>query len=302
MTDRPLPSFGLAFEEMVIARLLERRAEERPDGKFVVYGDTAWTFAEVDAAASRLAGGLSELGVSRGSTVALFLPNGPEFINSYFALGKLGATMIPVNTAYRGYMLEYLLNDTECEILVVDARYLDRVLESAERFESLTTLVVVGAIEPGSLVGGLRTLSFTDLAGSAAAPCDPSLSAMDINCVIYTSGTTGPSKGVPITNAHGVAKAIEVIRLCEIGEEDVIYAPLPLFHSFALLRGVVAALVVGGSCALRERFSASGFWRCAEARRYRRLLRLLDPADPQEGAALERRSRSSAPLSLQRPS
>jgi crotonobetaine/carnitine-CoA ligase len=254
-----MPSFGIALEEMVISRLLERQANERPQAPFVVYGDERWTFAEVDAEAARLAGGLRDRGVMRGDAVGLFLPNGPPFINTYFALGKLGATMIPVNTAYRGYMLEYLLNDTGCRVLVVAAEFVDRVLESLPRLTSLETLIVVGAAPEGAAGGALRTIAFEDVDGDALAT-DPAVSFDDVNCVIYTSGTTGPSKGVPIVNAHGVAKAIEVIRLCELGEDDVIYAPLPLFHSFALLRGVVAGLVTGGSCVLRERFSASGFW------------------------------------------
>jgi crotonobetaine/carnitine-CoA ligase len=258
VTDRPLPSFGLALEEMVIARLLERRAAERPERPFVLYGDDVWSFGAVDDAAARLAGGLRALGVERGAAVGLFLPNGPEFINSYFALGKLGAPMVPVNTAYRGYMLEYLLNDTGCRILVADAQYLDRLIESAERLTELETVVVVGGGDDGR-VAQFDVVSFESLQGEPTRT-DPSVTFEDVNCVIYTSGTTGPSKGVPIVNAHGVAKALEVIRLCEMVETDVIYAPLPLFHSFALLRGVVAALVVGGSCALRERFSASGFW------------------------------------------
>src|SRR5579862_46860 len=124
--DRPLTSFGLEFHEMVVPRLLERRAAEHPDRDFLVFGDEAWTFGAVDAAAGRLAGGLRELGVARESRVALFLPNCADFATNYFAIGKLGATAVPVNTAYRGYMLEYVLNDTASRFLVVDAEYLDR--------------------------------------------------------------------------------------------------------------------------------------------------------------------------------
>ena len=100
-----------------------------------------------------------------------------------------------------------------------------------------------------------------------------------MNCVIYTSGTTGPSKGVPITNAHGISKAIEVIRLAEMGEHDVIYAPLPLFHSFALLRGVCAGLVDRRQLrAARALQRQRVLERRAHDRRDGRLLRLLDPA------------------------
>ena len=84
--------------------------------------------------------------------------------------------------------------------------------------------------------------------------------------MIYTSGTTGPSKGVPITNAHAVHKALEVNAVCRMRPGDVIYSPLPLFHSMALLRGVLAAIVGGGECVLRDRFSASSYW--DDVRRY----------------------------------
>jgi crotonobetaine/carnitine-CoA ligase len=258
LVDRPMPSFGLGLEEMVISRLLEVRAREDPQRPFVVYGEDRWTFAEVERASGRLAAGLHGLGIARGDSAALFLPNGPEFVNSYFALGKLGATTIAVNTAYRGYMLEYLLNDTACRYLIVDGTLLDRVRESIERLPSLETIVVVGEHD-GAQVGSLMPIAFGTLDGDGLET-DPAVTYQDVNCVIYTSGTTGPSKGVPIINAHAVAKAVEVIRLCEMTADDVIYAPLPLFHSFALLRGVVAALVLRGTCALRERFSASSYW------------------------------------------
>ena len=255
--DRPITSFGLSLDEMVISRLLEQRAQERPDARFVFYGDEVWSFAEVDQAASRLAGGLRALGIRRGDRVALFLPNGPAFMNTYFALCKLGATTVSINTAYRGYMLEYVLNDAACELVIADATLLDHLTESAGQLAAVRTVVVAG--DGPSPETPWRMLPFDALVGEPLAT-DDAVTSGDVNCVVYTSGTTGPSKGVPITNAHGVGKAIEVIRLCEIAETDVIYAPLPLFHSFALLRGVVAAIVTGGSCALRERFSASKYW------------------------------------------
>ena len=259
IADKPLPSFGLEFADMVVPRLLERRAHDLPDREFLVYGEETWTFGEVEAAAARLAGGLAELGVSREARVALFLPNCAEFVNCYFAVGKLGATTVPINTAYRGYMLEYVLNDTACPFLIVDAAFLDRVRDALPQLEHLTSVIVRGETDGSVELPGMKMISLRDVDG------DPRRTAAevafdDVSCVIYTSGTTGPSKGVPLTNSHSVAKAIEVIRLCEVTSDDCIYAPVPLFHSFALQRGVVTAVVAGCRCALRERFSASGYW------------------------------------------
>ena len=280
---KPLTSFGLEFAEMVVPRLLERRADELPDREFLVFGEEAWTFGAVEAAAARLAGGLAALGVSRETRVALFLPNCAEFVNTYFAVGKLGATTVPINTAYRGYMLEYVLNDTACPFLVVDASFLDRVRDALPSLEHVTCVIVRGDIDDGIELAGVTLIALHDVDGDPRRT-DPAVAFDDVSCVIYTSGTTGPSKGVPLTNSHSVAKAIEVIRLCEVTADDCIYAPVPLFHSFALQRGVVTAVVAGCRCALRERFSASGvLGRRSSAERHGRLLCLHDPADPQEG-------------------
>jgi crotonobetaine/carnitine-CoA ligase len=257
--DKPLPSFGLAFAEMVVPRLLERRARDLPDREFLVYGDEAWTFGEVEVAAGRLAGGLAQLGVARETRVAVFLPNCAEFSNCYFAIGKLGATTVPINTAYRGYMLEYVLNDTACPFLVVDAALLDRVRDALTNLEHLRCVIVRGETDGAVELPGVQTVSLRDVDGDPRETA-PDVAFDDVSCIIYTSGTTGPSKGVPLTNSHSVAKAIEVIRLCEVTREDRIYAPVPLFHSFALQRGVVTAVVTGCRCALRERFSASAYW------------------------------------------
>ena len=255
---RPIDSFGLALTDMVSARLLELHAAEQPDQPFVTYGQETASFGVVDAAAGRLAAGLAAAGIGRGDRVGLMLGNGAPFISTYFALGKLGAVAVPVNPAYRGYLLEYVLADTGCRLLVVAAGQLPAVAAALADLDSPPGIVVVGAADKRP--AGLTVTDFSELSAAGPARRAADVGFADTNCVIYTSGTTGPSKGVPISNAHAVAKAIEVIRVCEITKDDVIYTPLPLFHSMALLRGVLAALVAGARCVLRDRFSVSQYW------------------------------------------
>ena len=82
----------------------------------------------------------------------------------------------------------------------------------------------------------------------------------DPNCVIYTSGTTGPSKGVVLQNSVVVSKAFDVLRICALRSDDIMYCPAPLFHSLALIRGFVGALLSGASIVFREKFSVSEYW------------------------------------------
>ncbi|HWX09929.1 MAG TPA: AMP-binding protein, partial [Gaiellaceae bacterium] len=160
--ERPLPSFGLEFEEMVVPRLLERRAAQTPDRDFLVFDEESWTFGAVDSAASRLAGGLASIGVEKDAKVALFLPNCPDFINMFFAIAKLGAASAPINTAYRGYMLEYVLNDTACRYLVADADYLDRIRDALPNLQHLECVIVRGEQAADVVLDGIRTVSLAD--------------------------------------------------------------------------------------------------------------------------------------------
>lgn len=252
--DRPLDSFGIAFEDMIPARLLEEAARTAPNRPFLSYGADLVPVGEVEDSAARLAGGLRSIGVKPGDFVGVMLPNGAAFIDSYFAIGKLGAAAVTINPAYRGYLLEYVLRDTGCSTLIVDAGCLDAVSEAAAGIDSPPQLVVVGSGKTS------RSVSYDGLFGTDRVTTTEAVRFTDTNCVIYTSGTTGPSKGVPISNAHAVAKALEVVRVCDIAASDVIFSPLPLFHSMALLRGVLVALITGGQCVLAERFSVSRYW------------------------------------------
>lgn len=246
--------------EMVIARLLERRAAETPDRPFVRIDTDSLTYASVDDRAGRLASTLAAMGVGGGDRIGLMLPNGVPFLVIYFALGKLGAIAVPINPAYRGYMLEYVLADTACTMLFADAAVLDGLEPSLDALPSRPALVVVGGWPSGAAHSPAGSINYATLHDAEPMATLDAVSFTDINCVIYTSGTTGPSKGVPLTNAHGVHKALEVNTVCQMGSDDIAYSPLPLFHSMALLRGVVAAIVSGGQCVLRERFSASSYW------------------------------------------
>jgi carnitine-CoA ligase len=260
MTGRAA-SLDLAPEEMVVSRLVERRAAEVPDEVVVRFPDVSLTYGRIERDAADLAAWLANQRVSRGDRVGLVLPNGEAFLSVYVALGKLGAVAVPINPAYRGYLLEYVLADTACTMLFVGASAIDAVRAALPALPSRPRVVVdsdPAGLQPGELDFGLVRQDATDLARPLATR--PEVRFTDPNCVIYTSGTTGPSKGVPLTNAHGVHKAREVNRVCQITADDVIYSPLPLFHSMALLRGVVAAIVSGGECVLRERFSARQYW------------------------------------------
>ena len=252
-SDRPLT-------DMVVHRLLEDRAAATPDRPFLRFGDEVWTYGEVHRAARARSAVLAGAGIGRGDLVAIMMANSPEYVVLYFALAYRGASVVLVNTAFRGYMLEHVLNDAGCEVALVDADLLEQVAASEPALGALRQVLVTSAPEGwGSPFARIQAAAIPDAAGQDAPPVEPA-SPADLHCVVYSSGTTGPSKGIMISNAHAVAKAYEVIEICAFTEDDVLYSPLPLFYSMGLLRGVLSVALTGGSIVLRDRFSVSAYW------------------------------------------
>lgn len=231
-------------EELTLPNVLARQARERGDRKFLTWlpDGRTWTFAAADAASTRLANGLHASGVRKGTHVALLLENSPEFLLLVFALGKLGAVVVPLNTAARGRLLQYYLDQSDAEVLIVED-------ELAGRIEDRSRLR--GVVERSSL---------SDLEAAPETPIEDEVLPSDLACILYTSGTTGPSKGNMFSQSAALAVGLSNLEAHRYRADDVLYACLPLFHMNALQATSFAALLAGLPLALSPRFSASRFW------------------------------------------
>lgn len=255
----------LPLEELVVRDVLTEQVRAGADRPFIRCGTEVATYGDVYEASQRYASALAELGVTQGELVALMLPNTIQYVELFFGTAYCGAAVVLINTAFRGYMLEYVLNDSACTLLVADPDYLPMLWESRDELAHLRTIAVTGETEAvaewAPRFGGVRLISLSTVAGAAQLEV-PRVKPThrDLHCVVYSSGTTGPSKGIMISNAHSLVKAAEVLRICGFTEHDVLYSPLPLFYSMGLLRGVLSVALVGSSIAIKDRFSVSEFW------------------------------------------
>ena len=244
-----------------LGELLALRAQEHPDRVLLEADGAAWTYEEMVGRAGRLAAALRRTGVGRGDRVALMLPNGVEFLDVMFASARLGAVEVPVNTAYKGQLLEYVLADSGAVAVVVHGRWLERLAAVLAAAPAVSTVLVVGDQPDGvRLPPGVVEVPYDDcLAGddvAAAEPCDYT----DLSAIMYTSGTTGPSKGVAVTHGHATWMAYDWLDTCGYTADDRLFSCLPLFHSIARTLGVVPVLLTGTTLCLAPRFSASAFW------------------------------------------
>lgn len=256
----PVAVHDFALESLVLGDLLQDKAATHRDIIFLKLREAELSFGTVNQAANRLAQGLAAAGVRQHDHVALMLPNCADFLYVIFALAKLGAVAVPINTDYRGAMLTHVLKTSDVSMLVVDAPFLDRVAASVGSVPRLTSVVVRG----DGVTAGLATptLAFAQLFEHGdAVPVPPiPVRFSDLQAIMYTSGTTGPSKGVMCPHAHVLTCARDSLHFMAHGPAHSIYCPLPLFHAAALWDGVMAALLSGSAIGIVERFSASRFW------------------------------------------
>ena len=239
--------------------IIAAKAAEQPNRRAVQFEDAAVTYREWDTAANQVANALLAEGLERQSRVAVMLPNRPEFLAVWGGVAKAGLVEVPVNTAYKGDLLAYLLEHAQCQVLIIDAQWTDRVAAIRDELETLRLVVVVGDA-PADL-GDLRTASWSDfLATGVTTPPDVEVSPEDLSCILYTSGTTGPSKGVVMTHIANFFLARNCVEMMEYGPSDIVFNAFPLFHANARYSGVLPVMYADGESVIYTRFSASGFW------------------------------------------
>jgi crotonobetaine/carnitine-CoA ligase len=255
--------------ESVLGRILETQAESRGGDAFLDFkGEVQVSYKQLDERATRFANGLLDNGIRKGTKVAVMMSNCPEYLYCWFGLARIGAIMVPVNTAQKGDLLRYIIDNSDTEAVVVDSALLGRV-EDIESGIGKVRKVFVRMSEPQvgdpsiAKAEGCSNIETSPLSELAMYPPDaPSadIKHSDPMTILFTSGTTGPSKGVVMSHNYYHYAARTIGGGMEVGPADTLYTCLPLFHVNAQVCTVLSALIFGARIAMYERFSASSFW------------------------------------------
>jgi acyl-CoA synthetase (AMP-forming)/AMP-acid ligase II len=239
------PAAAEALTALLTAREPARSALIVPDsGQVLTYGQLA---DQVETLARRLSG----LGVRRGDTVALSLPNGPDVVLLLLAITALGAAAAPLNPAYTEPEFGFYLGDIVPRLLLVPAT--GAAAASAAAATAGTTIVGVDAAAdgpPGLLAHG------TEGPPRSFEPGGPD----DVALVLHTSGTTSRPKQVPLRQRNLMASARTIGAHYELGPADVSFCVMPLFHIHGLVASTFAALGAGGAVITPRRFTPQRFW------------------------------------------
>ncbi len=251
-TDPRIP----ARDRCVTRYLIDRWAEEKPEQVFAVFQDAEeWTYGWLHSRVRSMAAGYATAGVSRGDHVAVWMFDGKEAILTFFALNYLGAVFVPLNTAFKGGVLEHTLNLSDAEILVAHGQLIPRLSEVD--CPRINQVICLGE---GSAPDGCRLTPWSAIADAQGSPpdLDRPIEPWDTQSIIFTSGTTGPSKGVLSSYLHIFTNAGPETWPFVTGE-DRFLINMPIFHIGGM--GVIFVMLVrGGSIAVTEGFSTDTFW------------------------------------------
>ncbi|MFK7888493.1 MAG: AMP-binding protein [Gammaproteobacteria bacterium] len=251
-----------------IGRCFDRIVDQQPDNLAIVvrHQGVRASYGEFRRDVDRLATGLLALGIKTGDRVGIWGPNSYEWVLTQFATAKIGALMVCINPAYRLYELDYALNQSGCRALITAERfkaseYLEMLTELAPELEhckpgqlksaklpELEMVVRMGqGVTPGmfnfdqicALGGAEHTKQLGDLA-SQLRPDD----AINIQ---YTSGTTGSPKGATLSHVNILNNGFLTGSGMQLGAEDRLCIPVPLYHCFGMVLGVLACVTRGAA-------------------------------------------------------
>jgi long-chain acyl-CoA synthetase len=232
-TDRaaasdPLTSRG--YGTLSVAAILSEPAHRTPGAPAIIMGDTVTSYGELWAEAMSYAGALRARGIGRGDRVAMIVPNVTDFPRVYYAILALGAIAVPIHLLLKGEEIDYVLEDSGAQLVVIAAPMLAEGAKGA----ALAGVPVVTVLVPDSMAAQVPFSRLEDEA-RLATPLEryESVGPLDAATILYTSGTTGKPKGAVGSHLALVEQVqTALIDSFDMRVDDVLFGGLPLFHTF----------------------------------------------------------------------
>ncbi len=268
--DKGIPE-RLDYPDVSLDQFMQESARNFPERTATIFGsvvgsrlmDASMTYKDLNQATNLFSSGLQQLGVKPGDRVTVMLPNCPQFIIAAYAIWRLGGILVCCNPLFVEREIEYLLNDSESETIVVMSAYFERV-QSVRAKTNLKRVIVTNIKEyfPATLrflftitkerkdghkvnISGVEDSYWFQhvLQNAPPAPKAAEVKAEDIATLIYTGGTTGVPKGVQLTHRNLVsnATALSIWGHVQPGQ-DVMIAVMPYFHSYGMTGALNVAI------------------------------------------------------------
>ena len=211
----------------------------------------ALTYDELHRRSEKIAAGLLKRGYRKGAHIAVMLPNGPEFILTWFAIAKLGAVMVPVNTSYKTSELDFVLNQSDAQALFIHSSFVAEFAKMVHRPELLSDERVFE-------ISNLASLEQLEEPDGGLQP-GYEIANSDLMSIQYTSGTTGFPKGCMLTHDYWITLSYNGANLFESYDISRFLFWAPMFYMDGQWL-FLASMINGGTAFLPSKMSLTKFF------------------------------------------
>lgn len=265
----------MQLTDKTIGQWLEYWAEQTPDKEYLVYSDRdlRFTWKQFNERVDNMAKGMLAIGVTPGKHVGIWATNVPDWLTFLYAVAKIGAVAVTVNTNYKQHELEYLMQDADIHTLcitegVFDGSYVDMVNAMlpelkdsqrgyihSERFPFLKNVVFIGQEKYRGMYNTAELLLLgKNVSNQHLHEIKSTVRCHDVANMQYTSGTTGFPKGVMLTHYNIVNNGYFTGCGMNFTSDDKVCCCVPLFHCFGVVLATMACLTHGAMQVMVERF------------------------------------------------
>lgn len=261
--------------EDTMGAILEKVVSETPDKDFIIFPDRnlRFTYSTFNERVDKLAKGLLSIGIKKEDNVGIWATNVPDWLTFLFATAKIGSVLVTINTSYKKHELEYLIKNADLKALCLiggyrDSDYLGMVNElipelklmergqlSSKKFPVLEHIIFIGQEKHRGMYNTPELLLLGEHVDDAILnAAKKKLSCHEVINMQYTSGTTGFPKGVMLSHHNIINNGFYIGECQKFTSDETVCLPVPLFHCFGIVLGVLAVITHGGTLAIIENF------------------------------------------------
>jgi len=237
---------------MSIAVAFKKNFQKFPHKIAIELNNKSVTFQDINIITNRISNSLKNLGVKKGDRIAQYVPNSLELIYTTVSSFKVGAIVVPMNTAFKEREIAFFLQDSEPKVIVTDTERLSILENVLSEVPSLEYILVIDLKEPSGKYIDFHELMSNRYDGDPEVEIDDEDGAI----IFYTSGTTGRPKGALLAQRSITSNLEALQKAWEWTSEDLFILTLPMFHIHGLGVGLCGSLYTGCSTIVKSKFDA----------------------------------------------